>query len=144
LCLLDPGLGEWRRSRAEDGGGGSGLRPGFVVGTEGKVGEVGRSVGTEGNAPSCSSSSSIEGNADANSDSVRVGWRACRDAEGAEVEVDADADADAARSNTRGERGSSGDEPVEDVGDGGPNDAVETNACGEESVEGGIGGDDTV
>ena len=65
---------------------------------------------------------------------------------GADMEADAEADADAnaARSNVPWERVRSGIEPVEEVGDGGPKEAVDTNACGEESVEEGIGGDDTL
>ena len=73
LCLLDPGLGGPRRSRAEDGGGGRMSGPGFVVGTEGNAGGLGRADGTEGRVLSRSFNSSIDGKACANSDSVRVG-----------------------------------------------------------------------
>jgi len=130
LCRL--GLGGLRKSRAEEGGGGRDPRPGAVVGTEGNAGDEGRSVGTEGKASSRSFSSSIEGKAWANSDSVRVGCIACRD----EGDKGLDVHADGAKSNVRGE------DPVDDVGDGGPNDAVDTNVCGEESVDGDNGGDD--
>lgn len=129
-----PGLGGPRKSRAEEGGGGSGPRPGLVVGTEGKVGEEGCSVGTEGNAVSFSFSSSIEGKSCANSDSVRVGCKACREPGAG---LDPDADGDGRNSKVRG------DEPVEDVGDGGPNDAVDTNVWGEESGDGLSGGEYT-
>lgn len=125
------------RSRAEEGGGGRDARPGLFVGTEGNVGDVGRSVGTEGKESSCSFNSSIEGNACANSDSVRVGCKPCLDDDEAE-------DAGVKKSNVRGDRGSSGEEPVEEEGDGGPSDDVDTNACGEERVEGGNVGDATL
>ena len=133
LCRLELGLKGLRKSRAEVGGGGRGPRPGVVVGTEGNVGDEGRSVGTEGNASSRSFNSSIEGKACANSDSVRVGCTACRD----ELDKALDVDADGAKSYVRGE------EPVDDVGDGGPKDAVDTKVWGEECVEGDNGGDDT-
>ena len=47
--------------------------PGFVVGTEGNAGGLGRADGTEGRVLSRSFNSSIDGKACANSDSVRVG-----------------------------------------------------------------------
>lgn len=131
LCRVELGLRGLRKSRAK--GEGKGPRPGIVVGTEGNAGDEGCSVGAVGKASSCSFSSSIEGNACENSDSVRVGCSACRE----EADGALDVDAAGAKSIVRGE------EPVDDVGEGGPKDAVDTNVCGEESVDGDNGGDDS-
>lgn len=117
------------KSRAEDGGGGR-FSPGLLNGTFGKV-MRGSSVGTVGNEI-CSSSSSIVGKAVINSDSVRVGYTACREDFGEEREVvDVTVVGMVLLTSTDG-----GDDATEDVGEGGPSEAVETNVRGDETEEG--------
>jgi hypothetical protein len=64
---------------------------------------------------------------------VRVWCRACLEEPN---EALLDVDAAGVKSKVRG------GEPVDDVGDGGPREAVDTNVCGDESGERGNGGED--